>query len=414
MNVMSKIVLIFSIIVVTLSSASDVVPHDQDYYTAKVRNTELIFTEKNLPFANQAAAVEMRLQPLYEAQFGYVMDELLHVGLISDYNQIANGFSTPYPNNRQINFIGGAMMVDYFSSTSWLSTLLYHETAHNYQINAKANSVSSTLHRFLGNGSFLLPWFTLPNITESSFLLEGNAVLNESWHGNGGRLYSGRFKAATLMQAKAGYLTAERVYNNNYYFLYGSHHYTLGGFYEYYLAKKYGLKNVNAYWQEHSKDWYWPFFTNNSMERSVGVDFETSLTQWHEQMQLDALHVKIPQGEVIATSQFFEPLNSDAKEIYFIVNESGRETPELVRLNKKNLHVNRKRDSYKAGKVLHVNNNYVTQASAMTSPLRIYQGLYDSDGFILKGSESKVVHGYLSDGRAVYFDVASSFDEPQL
>ena len=202
-------------------SAADVVPHDQDYYTAKVRNTELIYTRKNLPFAKTAAAVQMQLQPQYEELFGYAMDEQMFIGLLSDYNQIANGFAMPYPNNRQMNYIGGAMMVDYFSATSWLKTLLYHETAHNYQINAKDNIVSGTLHTVFRNGSVLVPWFNLPNITESSFLLEGNAVLNESYHGNGGRLYSGRFKAEMLMQAKAHYLTPERIYNDNYFFLYG-------------------------------------------------------------------------------------------------------------------------------------------------------------------------------------------------
>ena len=110
----------------------DVVPHDRDYFTADVRNCELIYTEKDLPFAKEAAAVEAGLQPRYEATYGYRMDETLYVGLISDYNQIANGFSTPYPNNRQINYGGGVLNVDYFCSSSWLKTLLYHETAHNY------------------------------------------------------------------------------------------------------------------------------------------------------------------------------------------------------------------------------------------------------------------------------------------
>ncbi len=395
-------------------SAADVVPHDQDYYTAKVRNTELIYTRKNLPFAKTAAAVQMQLQPQYEELFGYAMDEQMFIGLLSDYNQIANGFAMPYPNNRQMNYIGGAMMVDYFSATSWLKTLLYHETAHNYQINAKDNIVSGTLHTVFRNGSVLVPWFNLPNITESSFLLEGNAVLNESYHGNGGRLYSGRFKAEMLMQAKAHYLTPERIYNDNYFFLYGSHHYTLGGYYHYYMAQRYGLKALNSYWREHSKEWFWPFFTNNAMERAVGVDFEYSVARWSEQMSAEAEHAVVVSAEQIAASQFLTPLNADAKEIFFLINESGRETPELVRLRKDNLHVNKVRRSYIAGKVLHVKGKYVTQATAMTSPLRIYQGLYDENGYILEGSRSKVVQGYLSNGDAVYFDVATSFDEPQL
>lgn len=396
-------------------SMSSVVPHDEAYYTKSVRNTELIYTESNLPFARQAAKVEMLLQPEYEKLYGYTMDETLYVGLVSPYNQIANGFSTPYPNNRQINYVGGAMMVDYFASPSWLNTLLYHETAHNYQMNAKDNMISSTLHSVIRNGTFFIPWFNLPNIVESSFLLEGNAVLNESWHGNGGRLYSGRFKAATLQQAKAGYLTPERVYNDNYYFLYGSHHYTLGGQYQYYLAEQYGLEKVNRYWKEHSQDWYWPFFTNNTTERSIGIDFETAFDDWRKAMKREAVQMHDVEGEVLASTQFYTPMNTDADEIYFIVNASGRETPELVVYDKHSGEITKKRDSYIAGKVIKTGDGrYVTQAGAWTSPWRIHQGLFDADAFIIEGTQSKVIEGYLSDGTAVYFDVPSSYDQPQL
>ena len=309
---------------------NSVVPHDQAYFTKDIRNTHLIYTESNREFAKQAAEIELTLQPLYEQMFGYQMDETLNVGLISDYNQIANGFSTQYPNNRQINYVGGAMMIDYFSSPSWLATLLYHETAHNYQLNAKASNVSKSLHSVIGNGTLFIPWFTVPNILESSFLLEGNAVLNESWHGNGGRLYSGRFKAATLQQAKAGYLTPERVYNNNLDFLYGSHFYTLGGYYQYFLAQNYGLENTNSYWQTLSYNWSWPFITNAATEKAIGVNFDKTFDAWRKQMESEAASLTDVEGEAIASTQFYTPINGNADEIYFITNESGRGFPARV------------------------------------------------------------------------------------
>ena len=393
----------------------DVVPHDRDYFTADVRNCELIYTEKDLPFAKEAAAVEAGLQPRYEATYGYRMDETLYVGLISDYNQIANGFSTPYPNNRQINYGGGVLNVDYFCSSSWLKTLLYHETAHNYQDNAKESAVSRGLHSVFGNGFFYLPWFTLPNITESSFLLEGNAVLNESWHGNGGRLYSGRFKAATLQQARAGLLTPERVFNDNYFFLYGSHFYTLGGFYQYDLAEQYGLDRVNAYWKAHSLQWYWPFFTNRAMKAAVGADFDTTFAAWRTRMETEAREMVQAEGETVASTQFYTPMNADEKAVYFTVNPTGRSFPELVVYDKTDGTVARTRGSYIAGKAVRLpGGDFATQGSAYTSPWRIYEGLYDKDAVLVDGTRSKVVEGYLHDGTPVYFDVPSSFDQPQL
>ncbi len=401
---------------ISFLNAADTVMHDQAYFTTKVRNSELIYTQTELDVAQEAAKVETLLQPLYEKSYGYVMDEPLHVGLLSSYNQVANGFSTQYPNNRQINYIGGALQPDYFSVISWLNTLLYHESAHNYQHNAKASIVSRSLHGVLGNGTLLLfPWFNVPNILESPFMAEGNAVLNESWHGNGGRLYSGRFKAATLMQAKAGYLTPERVYNDNLYFLYGSHHYTLGGYYHYYLATHYGLDALNRYWWEHSKAWYWPLFTNAAMTRAIGEDFDTTFEAWRLAMQEEAGHVIEPEGTLIATSQFFSPLNGDEAQIYFLINESGRERPGLIVLDKATRKFSRQKGRWKQGKVVkYAKARYATQASGRDNPWRIWIGLYDESATLIKGTQSQVIEGYLNDGRAVVFDVAHSYDRPQL
>ncbi len=395
--------------------ANSVVSHDNAYYTHAVRNTQLIFSEENLPFATLAAKIELSLQPLYEDVFGYQMDEILYVALGSQHNQITNGFSTQFPNNRQINYIGGALAVDFFSSTSWLKTLLYHESAHNYQLNAKGSSVSRGLHAVIGNGSLLLPWIVLPNIVESPFLLEGNAVLNESWHGNGGRLYSGRFKAALLQQAKAGYLLPERVYNDNLEFLYGSHFYTLGGHYQYFLAENYGLHNTNSYWLQHSANWVLPFMTNVATQQSIGVDFNTAFAAWREHMQAEATAMIDVAGEALASTQFYSFINANADEIYFIINESGRGFPELVVYDKASTKLTRSAASFHAGKVIKLADaRYVTQASDNTSPWRIHAGLYDDAGFIVEGTQSRVVEGYLSDGRAVYFDVPRSYDQPQL
>ena len=408
-----KKTLLLSLCFLTLQGG-DVVMMDQPYYKKDVRNTEIIYTQQNLPFAQYTASVEEALQPLYEAMFGYKMDEKLSVVLASSYNQIPNGFSTQIPNNRQLNYMGGVLLVDYFSATSWLDTLLYHETAHNYQMNEKDNVVSSSLHSVFANGVFFVPWFTVPNLFESSFMAEGNAVLNESWHGKGGRLYNGEFKIEALMQAKAGKLTPELLYNDNYNFLYGSHFYTLGGYYFYYLAKRYGLKKANAYWKYHSHYWFWPFFTNNPMKSAVGVDFETSVLEWAKEMREEAKQVVQTHGEPIVSSQFFLPMNDDARSIYFLVNESGRDLPELIVYDKKSGSVTKEKSGWLDGKVIRLQDRYVTQSYNYTDPWRIYIGLFDSDAELIPGSGSKVIEGYLSDTEAVYFDVPTSYKEPKL
>jgi len=162
--------------------------------------------------AQQVAELEPLLDRDYEASYGYQVDQTLYVGVISEQNQIANGFSTQSPLNQQINYMGGTQMVDMFTSEKWIDNLIYHETVHNYQINPKASDVTKGICSIFGNGSVTLGMFPLlavPNFMLTSFTLEGNAVLNESIHGNAGRLYSGRFKALTVMQAKAGNITPQ-------------------------------------------------------------------------------------------------------------------------------------------------------------------------------------------------------------
>ncbi len=391
-----------------------VVPNDNKYYKKKQGNVEIVYTKENLPFAIHAAKVEPSIHREYEKLYGWKLDEKLSVGLISNHNQIANGFSTQLPNNRQINYVGGTSKIDYFTSISWLDTLLYHETAHNYQYNVKASWVSQILHKLFANGAFIVPTFILPNLTENSFMLEGNAVLNESWHGNGGRLYSGRFLAQTILQAKAGNIKASEVYNAKLKFPYGEIVYIQGGFYNLYMAQKYGLNAIDAYFRYHSQDWYWPFFTNASMKKATGVDFEDSLEGYAQKYKELAKSQVLAKGELIASSQFFTKLNSDAQEIFFLTNENGSRASNLIRVNKKDGSVSEVRKSFSPAKLIKVKDKFYTQASAHTSPTKIMQGLYDEDKLLKDGSASKMVQGYLSDGREVYFDVASSYREPQL
>lgn len=393
---------------------ADTVPHDQAYYKHDNPRVEIIYTEPNRPEAERAAARANRLLPRYEKLFGFPLDEKIYLGLMSDYNQIANGFSTQFPNNRQIDYIGGTELVDYFSCSSWLETLIDHETAHNFQLNAKDNPISRSFHAVLGNGGIFNPLFTLPNHAISPFLLEGNAVLNESWHGNGGRLYSGRFLAQTLLQVKAGHFTPARMYNDTLFFPYGEHFYTLGGQFEYFIAEKFGLAKANRFMKENSQDWYWPFQTNAAMSRAVGRDFETLVRDFVKRTTPLALRMVEAGGPPLARSKYFSSLNRDENGVFFLVSEDGVRAPEKIWVDRKTKEVRRRRESFRMGKLVKAGDGYFSQGGGYVSPLRIYQGLFDDRARIRPGTEGKMVQGFLRDGRMVYLDVPRSFDRPRL
>lgn len=393
-----------------------VVPEDKPYLIDEVRNTQIIYTKDNKQHAEYAAGFEKILQPLYEKTFGYQMDTPLAVGLISSHNQIANGFSTQFPTNRQVNYMGGAQIPDYFSSASWLDTLLLHETAHNYQINVKDNGVSKFTYKVFRNGSFYLPFFpaTTPNIFESSFMLEGNAVLNESWHGKGGRLYSGRYRAMNNVHALAGNLTKERLYNQTLNFPYGEGHYIFGSQYQYFLAEKYGLDKANSYFKYRSQNWYLPFTVNKPTFKTFGKYFNNMLPDWAEKMTADAQGMTLVEGEILGRSKYYSDMNTQDGNVLFLTMENGVRAPLLNGYDKANGQLEHERTSLALGRVFLVDGEYYSVSGRHTSPWRITQGLFDADATIKEDTKGKITQGYMQDGRQVYFDTAKSYVSPQL
>jgi hypothetical protein len=150
------------------------------------------------------------------------------------------------------------------------------------------------------------------------------------------------------------------------------------------------------------------------MYNSTGINFENSLAEFTHLYAKMAENVVLAKGKKIASSQCFYPLNSNKDEIFFITNISGVSSPELIVLNKHNLKTTKEKDSWIAGKVIKKDSIYYTQGSRYISPIKIKQGLFNHDAFIKKDTVSKMVQGYLSDGREVYFDVNTSYSQPQL
>ena len=395
---------------------SAVVPEDDPYFIQDSTNARLIYTQQTKPQAEHAAALGDKLHPLYEATFGYQLDTPLSVGLISGNNQIANGFSTQYPSNRQINYMGGAQVPDYFASSSWLDTLLLHETAHNYQTNAKNNSVSRGVYSVFRNGNIFLPFFpaVTPNVFESSFILEGNAVLNESWHGRGGRLYSGRYRAMTNVQANAGNLKKERLYNQSLNFPYGEGHYIFGGHYQYFLAQKYGLDKTNEYFNNRSKYWYFPFSVNKPSKRTFLQSFDSNFDEWVAATQKASASMQLAKGEVLARSKYYSDMNTQQGNVLLLASQDGVTAPQLYQFDITSQSISQTSSSLAYGRVFLQDEKYYTVNGRATSPWKITQGLFDGNAKIKGGTQGKIIQGYMSDGRAVYFDVPSSFVNPQL
>ena len=400
----------------TLQAGGIVVSGDEYQILQDDDSLEVIY-DKNL---QQEAALtnsyEKEVLKRYEKSYGYSLDSKLYLGILSSNNQIANAFSTQFPLNMQMNYIAGSQMVDYMSSTSWLKTLLLHESAHNFQINPKKNKLSNIAHKIVGNlpvtSLFFVPIFPVPNALESSFMFEGNAVFNESRFNNGGRLYNGALLALAITQAKAGYITPKRTYNSHLYFPYNAHHYIVGGFFQLYLAQKYGTDSVNEYFWNFSGQ-YLPIQTSAIFIKTFGKDYESEIKEYSEWLTTEFPGFKESRGELIAASKFDTKLNCTKDEIFFLASDA-KSSPALYVISKQAGEEKSKKADYLFGKVFKVDGKYYTAASRHTEAEKIEMGLFDDEGRVLEKSRSKIVQSQLSDGRFVYFDVKKSFDQPAL
>ena len=399
----------------TLALSANVTVTGDDYSKIESKNVALIYSDEYKDKSFDAIKTEESIIKEYEKSFGYKLDDTLYLGILSSNNQVANAFSTQMPLNLQMNFPAGALNPDYFATKSWLKTLLYHESTHNFQLNPKKNFLSYYAHKVLKNSfynSILVPIFPVPNIMCSPFSLEGNAVLNESWHNNGGRLYSGAMLALATTQANAGYITPERTYNQHLYFPYGTHNYIVGGFFQLFLAQKYGLDRTNSYFYNFSGQWI-PIFTNSVFKDTFGVNFEDSIAEFSEWMKSKNSGFKATKGKLIATSKANVKLTSSGDKILFLTTDT-KSYPTLNRLSKTTKEITKKETTLSFGRVFKVEDDFYTLTSSHTSPTKIKVGLFDEDGNILKGSSSKAIQQISNDAKSeIYFDIPSSIEEPQ-
>ena len=410
---MQKFLLYISLSTYLFSSAI-VVP--DDYLISEEKNISYIYTQEYKAILPEWKSYQQKIVEGYEEEFDFKLDETLHVGMASSNNQIANGFSTQFPFNSQLFYGAGAGYIDYFCFSSWLKTLIIHETAHNFQLNPKENDLSRIGYKVLGNTPFsmvgMLPIFPFPNATESSFILEGNAVMNESRYGNGGRLFSGYALAEVVLLAKAGKITPELMYNETLSFPYGEKFYLVGGFFQQFLVKRYGIKKVNAYFKTYAGQPF-PFFTNWMFEAQYGKSFEQLLAEFVEELTSEHKGFISTQGEVLAKSQSFVPLNVHGNEIYTLVSDM-KSAYQVLKVDKLSKKVSYVEGSWRGGEVFKKDGIYFTQTFAKTSPTQITMGLFGKDAYLLEGTASKVIQGYKSNGQMVYFDVKKSLETPQV
>lgn len=352
-----------------------------------------------------------------DKSFGYTFDQPLKIVLISNNLQIPNAFSTQIPFNMGIYFNGGSDKNDYFTSSSWLSTLFTHEMVHNYQTNAKKSKISKTLHKYLGNNFMpifaVAPFFTIPNILLPTAILEGNAVLNESLYNNGGRLHSGRLNALKNSLIFGDKITPTTFINDHLSFPYTQEKYIVGGFYMQYLMEKYGLDKVNRFFYAQSIHSINPLILNHTFLTHFGVTFEHTILDFIAYTkQKYKNYNELKKNDTTITSKDEIYLSKIDEDIYFITTDLTTKK----QLNIYNINTNkttRTNTTLANGKIFKNSGKLYSKSSNFISSKLYKNGLFDKDNHILQSTVGKSIQD-IKNNKISYIDINSSFISSKL
>lgn len=389
-----------------------------EYYITKSSHFSLIYAKE---YTKEATFLYQNLDKLlefYNKSYGFEMDEPMRIVLVSNNNQIPNAFSTQVPFNLGVYYNGGSGMNTYFATKSWLETLLFHEIAHNYQINTKKSKASQTLHKYLGNNympifASIVPFFTLPNLLLPTPLLEGNSVLQESIYQNGGRLHSGIHKALTNALILNDRLTIERFINDHAIFPYLTEKYIVGGFFMEYLRTQYSLDKINSFFYKHSDHEINPFLVNNSFLRTFGKSLPQLFYEFIADTKEKNKDFKQLKNNRLASSKAEIIFTKNKNKIYFITNDLVT-NKELVVYDTLNKNVKKETTNLLNGKLFLINDKVYSASSGQIAYDRYKFGLFDEDLDYIEDSLGKDIQDIYDDKKQAYIDINSSFLNTKL
>lgn len=357
---------------------------DVDYQIQKEENGDFIFPKE---YEENAFTVMDYLDAIfkeYEGSFNHKLTTKPSVILASKNNQIANATATVIPNTIMTWYGGGGSQVDYFNSPSWPATLALHETSHVYQLDAK-NKVGEAVSDVLGTN--ILPFyyvglpilfFTVPNVTLPDFLLEGDAVFNESRFGIGGRLFGGRHRALFLSLLRGKKLTYKRLLNNHDDFPYMEEKYIVGGYFFAYLNEIYGTKKVNGFFKAHSGHIFNPLRINSTFKKHFGKTYRRLIYDFLQHYMPMANKFSKTSGETVAKSKVYQPMG-ETNNGFLVFHSDYKSAPNITLFSKEGRRVKNVSGDFLYGKPFFVDNKLYTASSSIVDNKKIAYSLYDTN-----------------------------------
>ncbi|MBN1500554.1 MAG: hypothetical protein JW982_10375 [Spirochaetes bacterium] len=305
--------------------------------------------------------------------------------ILMDVTDFSNGYSTPFPENKVVMYLSRPQPHDTIGNfDEWLTLLFIHEYTHVLDIDM-INGIPAC-------GRVVFGRIIVPNIIQPIFIIEGNAVLNESYLTGKGRLnsnYTEMIMRTEFEDGNAKSLAQASTYP--YEWPAGNIPYLYGAYFNQYLLQT-RKKSFNRIFNANSNN-VLPFLNFMNSYDVYGTSFPALYDEWKKAMysRFDAQREKIREIPLTAYSNITGsgyknslPVFSEDGKSVFYVQYDGKDHAAIFRYDM---------ESEKAVKLKNVSDPgslSVDNGSVIYNDYRIYSNRYTYyDLFELNSGKSR-------------------------
>jgi len=397
---------------------SQVVPNNEKYLQERMLNesVNIIYSPRYKSIIPKVKEKISFLSQRFEKDFNWKLDDEVSFILASPSNQISNGYATPYPYLKTTFYPGGLILQDSFAIKSWLDTLLIHEFVHLYQTSIKKTPSKINKAIFNNNPFPVFPLFawTFPNSYLPTWILEGNAVYNESRFFNGGRLYSGEGLALFNGLIKDNKVSANWLINHHLDFPFGREKYIVGGYFSWFLSKYLGSKKVNKLFDTHSSNFWNPFVVNRTFKLHYRKDYYRLILDFIKDSKRKAQDFKVSKNPTLIKSVIAPQFTLKEERVVFLMSKDKKSPLTLIDYNIKNSNIKKSQTTLKGGKLfINEKGEFFSAHASLYKKNNYYFALWDENQNIYPNSINKIITDKYKN-EFLYFKGENSFQEPVI
>ncbi|MCY4321841.1 MAG: hypothetical protein OXC37_05535 [Bdellovibrionaceae bacterium] len=318
---------------------------------------------------------------------------------LSPRYQLSNASAGVYPFSVvKIYSFSSTDFMDHLSLFSWSRDSLTHELSHIYQMSQNSNW-DRILAPILGSLSYR-------NMFLPSWILEGHAILMESFYGSGGRLFSGFVRAFVFSQIKKDFSLKRllKAYDDSFS---STEKYFHGAYFFNFLYSQYGSEKIKKFFHESGRflplDYYG---LNSSLKRAFKKDLLTLFKEYKTYYKDLAQQQKVSSQKALLTSKVYVPINSNDQFIYFLISDS-KTPPYLVIFDKQTGIIKKTKKNLPIGKIFYRKGKYYSSANLKTSATSFEYTLFKENFKNLKKYNSQNVMDFFQD-KAISLDSKQS------